>query len=503
MKKYIGFFALMALATTACTNLDEEIYSSIPKDNFFSSKEQLIVYSARAYTKLQAWGSEQSIWTLNLQLGNEIAAPKNSVNDWVDPRYYELQTHNVPASNKLNRMGWDYCFDGIAACNDVLYEVMNSSVEFDGKEMIISEMRVLRAFFYFLAVDNWANVPFSIDKGDKSTPPQKGRDFLVPFIEEEIIESLPYLMDSNDLKSYGRVTKGMANTLLAKLYLNWEVWCGTSRWADAEAACKAVMDSKLYTLATAYEDNFKVKNESSPEQIFAIPYSTVYTESDHNDFVIFIMTLPVTLCKKYNIPAAGWDGFICQPDYFKTYSEGDVRKDKTWIFGQQADASGAPIDGYIIDPDYPAENYSLGRPELNGARIGKWEYQTDGLLTSDQTSMDNDFFIFRYADVVLMYVEALVRQGRVAEAAALPEFIAIRKRAGLSPIASDDLNLDSLFIERSHELCLEGWQRQDLIRFGKYQDAWWCKPRTSDEHVILPIPKERIGTGNLTQNTGY
>ena len=179
---------MIALAATACTNLDEEIYSSIPKENFFSSKEQLIVYSARAYTKLQAWGSEQSIWTLNLQLGNEIAAPKNSVNDWVDPRYYELQTHNVPSSNKLNRMGWDYCFDGIAACNDVLYEVMNSSVDFDGKDMIISEMRVLRAFFYFLAVDNWANVPFSIDKGDKSTPPQKGRDFLVPFIEKEIKE---------------------------------------------------------------------------------------------------------------------------------------------------------------------------------------------------------------------------------------------------------------------------------------------------------------------------
>ena len=85
MKKTIGFIGLIALAITACTNLDEEIYSSIPKENFFSSKEQLIVYSARAYTKLQAWGSEQSIWTLNLQLGNEIAAPKNSVSK----KYFE------------------------------------------------------------------------------------------------------------------------------------------------------------------------------------------------------------------------------------------------------------------------------------------------------------------------------------------------------------------------------------------------------------------------------
>ena len=154
--------AAAVLSASACTNLDEEIYSQIPKDDFFTSEEQLVVYTARAYTKLQAWGSEQSLWTLNIQLSDEVAAPRNSVNDWVDPRYEELQTHRIQPSNKLVRMGWDYCFDGIAACNDVIYEIENSAIEFDGKQRSLAEMKVLRAFFYFCAVDVWRNIPYYV-----------------------------------------------------------------------------------------------------------------------------------------------------------------------------------------------------------------------------------------------------------------------------------------------------------------------------------------------------
>ena len=126
MKAYkLLAFALVLLGgmNIACTNLDEHVYSDIEKDDFFNSEESLRIYAARAYTKLQAWGSEQSLWTLNIQCGDEVAAPKNCVNDWVDPRYKELQQHSFTPSNKLIRMGWDYCFDAIAACNDVIYEI--------------------------------------------------------------------------------------------------------------------------------------------------------------------------------------------------------------------------------------------------------------------------------------------------------------------------------------------------------------------------------------------
>ena len=504
MKKLL-YLSIIAYVLAACTNLDEKIYSNIPKEEFFRSKEQLVVYSARAYNKLQAWGSEQSIWTLNIQLGDEIAVPKNSVNDWADPRYKELQTHNISNSNKLVRMGWDYCFDGIAACNDVLYETEHSGMEFDGKDRIIAEMKVLRAFFYFLAVDCWGNVPFSVSKEESGYPEQKGRVFMCEFLEKELLENLDKLADKPTPEYYGRMTRGVAKTLLAKLYLNSEVWTGKARWDDAEKVCKEIMDTGHYSLEPDYRNNFAVHNETSKEQIFAIPYSTIYTKSDHNDFVIFIMTLTPTMCKGYNIPAAGWDGFIAQPDFFATYEDADIRRSGTFLYGQQKGSDGKDIDGYIINPDCDEAAYSNGRAELQGARIGKWEYQSDGLLTNDQTSMENDFFVMRYADVVLMCVEALVRQGKIAEASAVPEFRDIRTRAGLVPFTAENLNLETLYNERGHELALEGWRRNDQIRFDTFRNTWWAKPdKTADHALLLPIPRERLAANpNLKQNEGY
>lgn len=497
--------AAAALSASACTNLDEEIYSQIPKDDFFTSEEQLVVYTARAYTKLQAWGSEQSLWTLNIQLSDEVAAPRNSVNDWVDPRYEELQTHRIQPSNKLVRMGWDYCFDGIAACNDVIYEIENSAIEFDGKQRSLAEMKVLRAFFYFCAVDLWGNIPYSVSKEETGYPEQKDRKFIFDFIEKEITENIDALAEEPTVEYYGRVTRGVANTILAKLYLNAEAWIGEPMWDKAEAACYDIISKGHYHLADDYSANFAVSNEGSPEAIFTIPYSTVYTESDHNDFVIFIMTLSPAMCQAWNIPAAGWDGLVCQPDFFDTYDENDIRRAATWMYGQQYDMNGNEMDGYVIDPQVPESMYKDGRPELYGARIGKWEYQTDGLLTSDQTSMDNDFFVFRYADVVLMYVEALVRQDRASEAAAVEDFRKIRQRAGLEPMTAGDLTLENLLLERSHELALEGWKRQDQIRFGTYTRTWWCKPETTPDYaLLLPIPTERLNANpRLEQNYGY
>ena len=141
---------------------------------------------------------------------------------------------------------------------------------------------------------------------------------------------------------------------------------------------------------------------------------------------------------------------------------------------------------------------------MDGARIVKWPYQTDGTLNTYRICMENDFILMRYSDVVLMYVEALVRQGRTADAAAVPEFQQIRRRAGLEPMTADQLTLHNLLLERQHELCMEGWSRQDLIRFGEYTKAWWAKEEGQAYMELLPIPDQRMADNpNLEQNTGY
>ena len=374
-------------------------------------------------------------------------------------------------------------------------------------------MKVLRAFYYFLAAEAYNNVPFSIDKMDKSYPMAKNRDYLFGWIENEILTNIDNLADSRETNYYGRMTKGVANTLLTKLYMQSESWDQGEKWDKAAEAAKRVIDSGVYSLAKNYKDNFVVHNENCPEGIFAIPYSTVYIESSDNAFCLFALTLSEDVAsKKYNI-GDGWYGYVGQPDFMRTYEEGDIRMSDTYLYGQIYDKDGEPMTiqpkgysepiNYVIDWDFSESKFKSGRSELEGAFIHKWEYQDDGLLTSYKISMENDIFIFRYADVILMYAEALLRDGKPLDADAKDGLKTIRERAGLEPI--DDWDLDKLYVERGHEMALEGWRRVDMIRFGTYQNTWWAKKeRTPDTALILPIPSQIDNANpNIDQNPGY
>ena len=511
MKKII-ISLLAALAFTACTNLDEHIYSKIAKENFFTSQDQLVQYSARAYSSLQHWGTEKSLWTFVIQNTNEVCVPVNPHGGWWDDgRYNEVHVHKISTSNPLLINAWDYWTKGVTACNDVLDTFQNIDKDFEAKDRMIAEIKVLRAYFYMCGIDNWEYVPFSIDKKMNGYPEKKDGAYVWDFIVKEITDNIDKLQVDPTPDYYGRITRGAANAILAKLYLNSERWTKKTYWEEAEAACKDIimtgegLHGGKYTLADKYKDNFEVHNENCPEQIFAIPFSTVYTQSDHNAFVIFMSTLPANLCGPLGINAKAWDGLCGEPDFLASYDPADTRKKDTWLYGQVYDKDGNPVlyesvekddkqeNGvpYIIDPDMPESVFGKEnrRGALQGARIWKWTYQSDGKLTGDNVGMDNDFFLIRYADVILMYVEALVRQGKVDEAAAVPEFQQIRTRAGLAPMTAAELTLDNLYWERAHELAIEGWQREDMIRFGKYLEAWWCKPEKTESDYYLPLPK--------------
>ncbi|MDP4278913.1 MAG: RagB/SusD family nutrient uptake outer membrane protein, partial [Bacteroidota bacterium] len=416
-------------------------------------------------------------------------------------RYRELQYHQFTASNKLIKKGWDFCFDGIASCNEVIYETQLSKINFDGKDKILAELKVLRAFYYYCALDGWGNLPYSVDYTDSSYPVQKDRKFLFDFIVKEIKDNISKLDEVPSAENYGRVTQGMAYTLLAKMYLNAQEWTGTAMWKDAEDACYQVISKGHYQIEDDYATNFAVHNENSKENIFNIVYSTVHTESDHNAFIVYLLTLHPASCATFNIPTSPWDGFVCQPDFFQSYDSTDIRRKDTWLYGQQYDIAGKKLDSVIYTPVFDASKYATGRAKYDGAKLCKWSYQTDGTLSSDQVSMENDFPLFRYADVVMMYVEALVRQNRASEAVQLADFQKIRTRAGLKPYTEDQLTLDELLKERGREFAWEGCRRQDLIRFGKFQDAWWAKPAGSAKVKLYPIPTEVLNANpNLVQN---
>ncbi len=472
-----------------CTDLDENPYSSIPMDEFFQNEQALLMNAGRAYTKLQPYPMEQTLWSLVTVSSDECIIPARNDNEWWDNgRWDEIQKHNVSSANKINRLAWEFVFEGISACNEVLYETRMSSMDFDGKDKIIAEIEILRALFYYWGMDAWGDIPFAIDFADKKLPVKKTRAEIYKFVEETVLANIDALDKEANSKNYGRVTQGMAYTLLAKLYLNAKVWIGTEQWSKANDMCDKVMELGQYQLEENFFDNFKVHNESSKENIFVIPYSSTLTTEY---FYWYDLTLHAQSRETYNINDTPWDGFMTSPEFFLKYDDADLRK-KTWIYGQQYDSKGKAIvvDGvpFIYNPIWPESKYR-GRDKWDGARCGKYEFQTDG-LQYDIVDMENDFVIFRYADVVMMKAEALMRMGRTADAIALTDFQKIRTRVDM-PVFDATLTLDMLLDERGREFAWEGHRRQDLIRFDKWNNAWFAKPYTITQQVF-PIPQTAI-----------
>jgi hypothetical protein len=477
-------------------------------NNFFKNEDELIANAGRAYTKLQGYNSEQSLWTLLLQASDECAVPASGGSWYGNGRYEEVQTNKIPPSNKLLAKGWNWIFNGIAACNEIIYETELSSIQFEGKDKIDSEMKILRAFYYYEAISCWGNVPFTTDYTNTDYPEQKSREYIFNYLEKEITDNIPNLDTTPSSSNYGRITQAAAYCLLAKMYLNAENWLGTAMYNKAEKACKAIIDLNAYSIEDDYETNFNINNENSKENIFVIPYDRVYTSGDASSFYLHTLTLEAASQATFNIPAAPWSGFVCEPDFFQTYDEKDIRRTESWLFGEQYDINNKDLK-FAYNAVFDESKYfnsNGGRGTYDGARCWKWHYQTDGSLTDYTVSMDNDFVIFRYADVVLMYVEALVRQGRTAEATQIADFQKIRTRAALKAYATNELTLDELYAERGRELAWEGWRHEDMIRFGKYLKRYWAHADQSKETFrnVFPIPTTILNSNpKLTQNTGY
>ena len=144
----------------------------------------------------------------------------------------------------------------------------------------------------------------------------------------------------------------------------------------------------------------------------------------------------------------------------------------------------------------------MARKKWEGARIAKYEYQPN--LEYYVNDMENDFVIFRYADVLYTKLEALYRLGRAGEMISDPQLQKIRTRAGLTPYALGDITNTELLNELAREFAVEGHRRQDMIRFGVWGNPWWNKPASSPDMKLFPIPTTVLNANpNLTQNPGY
>lgn len=483
MKKIL-FYGLISVLAFSCTNLDEEIYDKIPEAEFPENASQAALRVVPTYQELADLIDDAGWWLWAQEVTSDEVVFPTRLTDWEDGGKWRVLHQHAWDNNTeaVNRM-WSHFYDGVVEANKAIDELLPFAEE-ESAKVTIAKLKTLRAFYYYLLIDNYGDVPYITSFFDAVEQPEKtDRATIYNALVEDLASNIQYLPASANRFA---VSKGMAYTLLAKLYLNAEVYSGTAQWEKAGAYCDSVIDLGVYFLEANPLAPFVAQNDNSPENIFTIPFD----EFNLKGFRLHMRTLYYQHNLTYDMPVGPWNGFAIVKDHYDTYADNDLRKEG-FIVGPQFASNGQPLFDetaevdVVLNPFIPAlvmdGSYSFEEIRLSGARVAKFEIEP-GI----SENMNNDFPLFRYADVLLMKAETAIRQGGSGDA----EVNEIRSRAGLSNWSG--VNLDMLLEERGREMFCEGHRRQDLIRFGKFTNAWWEKPVSGDEVKTFPIPQWAI-----------
>lgn len=505
------FVGLLVIGfTQSCTDLDEELFDTVTNDNFFKTDEELISGLGAAYTRLYSIGSHNGYMSSNEVASDEIMIPQRGT-DWFDGGVW-LRQHRHEYNSEEGQLNnsWNDLFGSVNTCNRLIaqFEALGNPLT----DPFIAELKVLRGYFYWQLMDMFGNVPLVTSFADADPNPANApRAEIYNFLVNELEVEVGKLTKVKDGTTYGRVTFWVGKALLAKLYLNAEVYAGKAEWAKAAAACDEIINSGLYSLESDYFTSFNENNSGSSENIWSVPYDEVFAQG----FNLPMMTLHYGNQDTWNLTQQPWNGYCTLQEFYNSYDDTDKRKGVSgnqkirgnFIAGPQFKADGStPVIDNGAEPSDPDGQPLIYTPEINshfpnalrqaGVRIGKFEYTVGAT-----NNLSNDFPIFRYADILMMKAEAAWRQN-----AGSPEALAlmnqIRTRAGVTPFTS--LTADNILAERGREMFYENHRRTDLIRFGKYNDPREFKPASEPFRNIFPIPRAQLDANkNLKQNPGY
>ena len=509
-----GMFVLLP----ACTDLTEVPQSAITPENFYRNEDEVIGGLASVYAQLRTTNDEY--YNLSEISTDEMIVPTRG-QDWYDNgKWLDIHrqtfTPTSPAGLDNINSAWVNLFQGVARANVVLDGISNTN--FASKAVVTAELRVLRAYYYFMLMDMFGGVPIATDVAIEARP-QATRDSVFRFVENELKAARPDLPATWPQTMNGRVTQGAVDAMLASLYLNAQVFTGTvsatglapgaARWQDALDRANAVIGSGHYSLATdasmscgtpgcGWRKNFTPDNQNTPEIIFAIKYVPVSGLGMN-----FLMR--ALHYNQYDSPSP-WNGFSTLADTYAAFNQNDQRKQIflagpqfNVITGQPAlDRQGNPL---FFDPNIPDVTAAT---EGQGVRITKWPVDPNHV----QQDNGNDYAFFRLGEMYLIRAEAENELGQTAAAIADVNIVRARVFASPQPLAgglSQAQVRDAILQERLYELTAEGKRRQDLIRANKYtQGTWYAKTGFFPYKVLMPIPQPQIDANpQLKQNPGY
>lgn len=545
------------LTLSACTDLTETVYDKLTDETIDVNDPEIVNYmmgEAYAQFRFLYWGWN-GYFDLNEECADTYMTPKRVGIGWGD-LYVNMHKHSWNSTQGHIDGLWYYAYVGIGytnKCLDVLPKSGNSQ----------AQMRFLRALNYYVLLDAFRNVP--LETTQKTIPGYLPAQISADSIFKFCVSELNAIKDDlGTAKIHGYPNKYAANMVLAKLYLNYNVYFDKNDNQYYEKAL-AEVESVLaggYSLAPNYLDNFKDNIGTSPEVIFALPLDK--KNAGHNYLVN--KCLVGAGAAAYGYDGSPWNGSCAVPQFIDSYEADDKRLAFTWAGGVQKlatkDASGNIIPQSGDPIPFTSDDWS-GQGVLNYSKNvhsidNPGAYQQEGyrfvksqIVPGDGGTYGNDVAFFRLADAMFIKAECLLRLGRDEQTAA-DLVTEVRKRSFDSPAKAirtvaqlkggsrydyghreytsegyanwdpasfistteggADIVLGGLLDDLAWEFVGEHHRRQDLIRF-KMTDgrsvfngkSWFCKDATTESHWnYYPIPKSALDANiSLKQNIGY
>ncbi len=521
---------------TSCTDLDVPVksqYTKYPSSEVAQEAQMADVYYhlrgtlGRRYMEAQALASDE--W-----VGISFDG------DYFDSgTYAHTCLHNF--YNTDPSIGWyaDVA-SGIAKANRAIVNMGGA----DADPKVIAPARAMRAFYHFILMDSYGDIPV-LDgiPNENEAIERKPRAEVARFIESELLDIIPYLSEVNDETTYGKPNKWMAEALLVKLYINWAVYTAASvdkydaatatneKLNDCVKYCDEIIQSGKFSIsegATGYRSKFFPNNGSQIKDfIYAMPYHTTEATGMQYGRPRTWRQAKGSFASYYGMQLSNSVGgnFSMSPEMSDLFSlPGDERNDN--ILAGQIYMYDATTYAKTNTPfTYKGENVVLSKEieykdkeSLNvGKNVHGWSqgYKSVKWFVIDEDfrngrNQSNDLPIFRYADILLTKAEAITR-GATATNGDTPQSLFNQIRSYVhAPELSHNPSLQELLDERGREFFDENWRRNDMIRFGTFENEYGAHkrdfPTARFEKTcrIFPIPKDVLEQNtNWDQNAGY
>ena len=477
MKKYIIIGYVLATLMLLCSSCDDflnqEPISNGSVTGFYKTQADIEQGVAGAYNSLQSYKQYGANFIFFMEVRSD-----NTYTESVTTSggiYGDFDLFRTTSTNSILDLTWAGCYEGIQRCNIVLANIDNVVMDETLKKQYKGEMLFIRALTYFNLVRIWGDIPLVIkevkDPFEAFTFTRTPSSEVYQQIVTDLNDAAGLLPEKLEKARTGAISADAANSLLGKVYLT------LRDYQKAESVLKKVIDSKVYKLLDNYGDVFNVLNKNSAESIFEIQYNKDVTDQGSRFANIFApkgsteVTGGVGTSLGDNTPTE---------DLYGKYEPGDLRKDIS--IGQISDGR-LYCKKFVVAPVLPNQS-------------------------------DANFIVLRYADILLMYVEALNENGYKTDGDAFLYLNKIRERAGLKAYTSEELPNQKLFREavwneRRFELAFENHRWFDLLRTGKAVEI--MNASTGGEftvesyQLIYPIPQSQIDAApdKMTQNDEY